>query len=137
MIKPRSKPISRHVGEQPVFHKDWEQMAKRRTLTSEVEFGKIRKQIVDSFKTQLRGLMGCEAGCSLRSRSCALLRPIASGGLPRLDGVNELPGCHPRALPSLPELDHTHGRVNHEYQPSKCAYQYVVESADSASKSPQ
>ena len=82
--------------------------------------------------------MGCEAGCLNGSgRDRVHLRPIVSDVFPRLDRMNELPGCHPRALPCLPELDHTLDLFTTSISQAKGAYQYIVESADSASKSPQ
>ena len=116
-------------------------MAKRRTLTSEVKFGKIRKQIVDSFKGQLRGLKGCEGGClngSGRDGVCFYGQSFQASSPPPLDGVNELPGCHPRGpaqstWAGSPTLDVFTTSISQ----AKALNMYIVVSADSASKSPQ
>ena len=118
---------------------------KDRTLTSGAEFGKIRKQIVDSFKSQLRGLMGYEAGFLngpgrdrvrfyyvTADRFRRLPPPWLGGWAARLP-----PAGHASSRLYLSWITAHSGRVHHDYQPSKGAYQYVVESADSASKLPQ
>ena len=55
----------------------------------------------------------------LRSWWCALLRPIISGVFPRLDGVNELPGGHPRGLAQSTWAGSHSGHVHHEYRSAK------------------
>ena len=113
-------------------------MAKRRTLTWEVEFGKIRKQIVDSFKTQRRGLMGCEAGCSNgsgRDRVCFYGRSFQASSPWWGEWAVRLPPAGSAQSSDLSWI--TLGMFTANISQAKALTEYIVESADSASKSPQ